>query len=150
MGLFDKLAKAVTTPQEKANYNAVLTSAGISLPGLVYNMDANGVLTVSGTVPAGPAAEAAVAALRKAPGVKDVRNFMEVEDLTSKRIMMKVVTKSSNLNIRKGPGTNYEIIGKAAHHSNVQLIKKMYNGWYYIKSESGVEGFCSTDYLAQV
>jgi uncharacterized protein YraI len=27
--------------------------------------------------------------------------------------MMKVVTKSSNLNIRKGPGTQYEIPGDA-------------------------------------
>lgn len=110
----------------------------------------SGVLTVTGTVSDGPTAEKAVAALRKAPGVTDVKNYLEVEDLTSKRIMMKVVTKSSNLNIRKGPGTNFDIIGKAAHHSQVQLIKKMYNGWYYIKSGNGTEGFCSTDYLAQI
>jgi uncharacterized protein YgiM (DUF1202 family) len=149
MGLFDKLAKAITTPQEKANYNNILTSAGISIPNLAFSME-NGVLTVTGQVSDGATAEAAVTALRKAPGVTDVKNFLVVEDLTSRHIMMKVVTKSSNLNIRKGPGTNYDIIGKAAHHSQVQLIKKMYNGWYYIKSETGVEGFCSTDYLAQV
>jgi uncharacterized protein YgiM (DUF1202 family) len=64
--------------------------------------------------------------------------------------MMRVATKTSNLNIRKGPGTQYDIIGKAAHDSQVQLIKKMYNGWYYIKSADGTEGFCSTDYLAQI
>lgn len=149
MGLFDKLANAITTPQEKANYNSILTSAGISVPNLTFSME-NGVLTVTGQVPDGVTAEAAVAALRKAPGVTDVKNFLVVEDLTARHIMMKVVTRSSNLNIRKGPGTNYDIIGKAAHHSQVQLIKKMYNGWYYIKSETGVEGFCSTDYLAQV
>jgi uncharacterized protein YgiM (DUF1202 family) len=149
MGLFDKLAKAITTPQEKTNYNALLTSAGISIPNLPYSMD-NGILTAAGTVPDVATAETAVAAFRKAPGVTDVKNFLEVEDLTSKHIMMKVVTQSSNLNIRKGPGAQYDIIGKAAHHSNVQLIKKMYNGWYYIKSENGIEGFCSTDYLAQI
>ena len=149
MGLFDKLAKAITTPQEKANYNNVLTAAGISIPNLAFSME-NGVLTVTGQVPDGITAEAAVAALRKAPGITDVKNFLVVEDLTSKNIRMKVVTKSSNLNIRKGPGTNYDIVGKAAHHSQVQLIKKMYNGWYYIKSETGIEGFCSTDYLAQI
>ena len=107
-----------------------------------------GVLTVTGTVSDGSTAETAIAALKRAPGVTEVKNYLEVEDLTSKHIMMKVVTKSSNLNIRKGPGTQYEIIGKAAHHSQVQLIKKMYNGWYYIKSENGTKGFCSTDYLA--
>lgn len=149
MGLFDSLAKAITTPQEKANYNALLSAAGISIPDVSFQM-VNGVLTVTGTVTDGATAEAAVAALKKAPGVTDVKNYLEVEDLTSRRIMMKVVTKSSNLNIRKGPGTNFDIIGKAAHLSQVQLIKKMYNGWYYIKSENGTEGFCSTDYLAQI
>jgi len=147
MGLFDDLAKSITTPTEKANYNAILSAAGINVPGLAYSM-VGGILTVTGVIPEGPVAERIVDALRRAPGVKEVRNYMEVEDLTSKHIMMKVVTKSSNLNIRKGPGTQFDIIGKAAHHSNVQLIKRMYNGWYYIRSANGVEGFCSTDFLA--
>ncbi len=149
MGLFDKLAKSITTPQEKANYNSILSSAGVSIPNLGVSLE-KGILTITGTVPDGVTAEKAVAALKKMPGVTEVRNYLEVEDLTSKNIMMKVVTKSSNLNIRKGPGTNFEIVGKAAHHSQVQLIKKMYNGWYFIKAADGTEGFCSTDYLAQV
>lgn len=149
MGLFDKLAKSITTPQEKANYSSILSSAGVSIPNLGVSLE-KGILTITGTVPDGVTAEKAVAALKKMPGVTEVRNYLEVEDLTSKNIMMKVVTKSSNLNIRKGPGTNFEIVGKAAHHSQVQLIKKMYNGWYFIKAADGTEGFCSTDYLAQV
>ena len=149
MGLFDKLANSITTPQEKANYNSFLSAAGISIPNMGVSLD-KGVLTITGTVPDGPTAEKAAEALKKAPGVTDVKNYLEVEDLTSKKIMMKVATKSSNLNIRKGPGTNFEIVGKAAHNSQVQLIKKMYNGWYFIRSENGVEGFCSTDYLASI
>jgi uncharacterized protein YgiM (DUF1202 family) len=149
MGLFDNLAKAITTPQEKANYVTLLAAAGIKIPNLGCSLE-KGVLTITGTVPDGVTAEAAVAALKKAPGVTDVKNYLEVEDLGSKNIMMKVVTKTSNLNIRKGPGTQFDIIGKAAHHSQVQLIKKMYNGWYYIKATDGTEGFCSTDYLAQI
>jgi uncharacterized protein YgiM (DUF1202 family) len=149
MGLFDRLSKAITTPQEKANYVSVLTAAGINIPNLGCSME-KGVLTVTGTVPDGPTAEAAIAALKRAPGVIEVKNYLEVEDLTSKHIMMRVATKTSNLNIRKGPGTQFEIIGKAAHNSQVQLIKKMYNGWYYIKSADGTEGFCSTDYLANI
>jgi hypothetical protein len=149
MGLFDDLAKAITTPQEKANYNALLSAAGISIPNLGCSLE-KGVLSVTGTVPDGATAEAAVAALKKAAGVTEVKNYLVVEDLTSKNIKMKVVTKSSNLNIRKGPGTQFEIVGKAAHNSEVQLIKKMYNGWYYIKSANGTYGFCSTDYLAQI
>ena len=149
MGLFDNLAKAITTPQEKASYVSLLTAAGIRIPNLGCSLE-KGVLSVTGTVPDGATAEAAVAVLRKAPGVTEVKNYLEVEDLRSKNIMMRVATKSSNLNIRKGPGTQFEIVGKAAHNSQVQLIKKMYNGWYYIKAANGTEGFCSTDYLAQL
>lgn len=148
MGLFDKLAKAVTTAQEKTDYNSLLTSAGINVPNLKYSMSANGILTVTGMVPDGATGEAVAAALKKGKGVVEVKNLLEVEDLTDRRIMMKVVTKSSNLNIRKGPGTEFDIAGKAAHHSTVQLLKKSYPKWYYIKSENGVEGYCSTDYLA--
>ena len=147
MGLFDKLAQAVTTPQEKANYNTLLSSAGVSIPNLGCSLE-NGVLTVTGTVPDGKTADAAIAALKKAPGVSRIVNYLEVEDLRSKNVMMRVATQSSNLNIRKGPGTEFDIIGKAAHNSQVQLIKKMYNGWYFIKAADGTEGFCSTDYLA--
>lgn len=88
----------------------------------------NVILTVTGVVSDKSTADAVAATLKKISGVKEVRNFMEVEDLSSKNIRMKVVTRSSNLNIRKGPGTHFEIIGKAAHHSHVQLIKKIYNG----------------------
>ena len=34
----------------------------------------------------------------------------------------KVTTKSSNLNIRKGPGTDQEIVGKAAHRFWIRLL----------------------------
>jgi uncharacterized protein YgiM (DUF1202 family) len=149
MGLFDDLAKSITTPKEKANYNAILSAAGIQISNLGCSAD-RGVLTITGTVPDGAAADDAVAALKKVPGITDVKNYLEVEDLTSKNIMMRVATKSSNLNIRKGPGTTFDIVGKAAHNSKVQLIKKMYNGWYFIKSADGTEGFCSTDFLADV
>ncbi len=149
MGLFDNLAKTVTTPKEKANYVGLLTASGIKIPNLGCSMD-KGTLSITGTVPDVATAEAVVAVLKKAPGVSDVKNYLEVEDLRSQNIMMKVITKSSNLNVRKGPGTQFDVIGKAAHHSQVQLIKKMYNGWYYIKTTDGTEGFCSTDFLAPV
>lgn len=60
---------------------------------------------------------------------------------------MRVTTKSSNLNIRKGPGTNQEIIGKAAHNSMVTLLSKYNNQWNLIRGENGVEGYCSSEFL---
>ena len=62
---------------------------------------------------------------------------------------LKVTTQTSNLNIRKGPGTDQPVIGKAAHLSDVTLLSKYNNEWALIRSDSGVEGYCSLKYLTQ-
>ena len=72
------------------------------------------------------------------------------EDLTGMNIQMQVITEESNLNVRKGPGTDYEIIGKAAHNSNVQLLKRADEKWYLVRTADGVEGYCSKYYLKQL
>ncbi len=146
MGLFDEVNKAVVNTQQQNNYGDILKRSGINIPNL-WVQDVDGTLTIAGTVPDMQTAEKAVAALKAQPGVVNVVNLLEMEDLTSKNIKMKVITKSSNLNIRKGPGTDYEIVGKAAHESQVQLIKRMYNDWYFIRTEDGMEGFSSANYL---
>jgi len=63
---------------------------------------------------------------------------------------LKVTTESSNLNIRKGPGTDQPIIGKAAHNSEVTLLSKYNDEWALIRSEKGEEGYCSLKYLTAV
>ncbi len=60
---------------------------------------------------------------------------------------LKVTTKSSNLNVRKGPGTDQPIVGKAAHESEVTLLSKYNEGWFLIRTSDGVEGYCATEYL---
>ena len=60
---------------------------------------------------------------------------------------LKVTTDKSNLNIRKGPGTDQEIIGKAAHGSTLTLVSKDSDQWWHIKKDDGTEGFCFTQYL---
>ncbi|MGN6417907.1 MAG: SH3 domain-containing protein, partial [Pseudobacter sp.] len=49
----------------------------------------------------------------------------------------KVTTTSSNLNIRKGPGTDQPIVGKAAHHEIVTLVEKSEGQWWQIKTDKG-------------
>lgn len=60
---------------------------------------------------------------------------------------LKVTTQTSNLNIRKGPGTDQPIVGKAAHLAEVTLLSKYNNEWALVRSENGVEGYCSLQYL---
>lgn len=60
---------------------------------------------------------------------------------------LKVTTQSSNLNVRKGPGTDQPILGKAAHEAVVTLLSKYNDAWYLIRTAEGVEGYSSAEYL---
>jgi uncharacterized protein YgiM (DUF1202 family) len=59
----------------------------------------------------------------------------------------KVVTQSSNLNIRKGPGTDQPVVGKAVHHEMVTVLSKANDQWSLIKTDDGKEGYVYTQYL---
>ncbi|TDH27378.1 SH3 domain-containing protein [Segetibacter sp. 3557_3] len=59
----------------------------------------------------------------------------------------KVITQSSNLNIRKGPGTDQPLVGKAAHNELVTLISKTNDQWFLIRTDAGEEGYAYAQYL---
>ena len=59
----------------------------------------------------------------------------------------KVTTNTSNLNIRKGPGTDQEIIGKAAHGEVITILSQANDQWSLIKTDNGEEGYVYTQYL---
>lgn len=60
----------------------------------------------------------------------------------------KVTTDNTALNIRKGPGTDQPIVGKAAHNSTVTLLSKTNDQWWSIKTDSGEEGYAYAQYLS--
>lgn len=59
-----------------------------------------------------------------------------------------VTTESSNLNVRKGPGTDQPIVGKAAHNEVVTLISKTNDQWWLIRTAAGEEGYAFAQYLS--
>lgn len=59
----------------------------------------------------------------------------------------KVTTESSNLNIRKGPGTDQPMVGKAAHNEIVTIVNQTNDQWSLIKTDKGVEGYAYSEYL---
>lgn len=59
----------------------------------------------------------------------------------------KVTTETSNLNIRKGPGTDQPIVGKAAHNEIVTLVSKANDQWWLIRTDGGKEGYAYAQYL---
>jgi len=59
----------------------------------------------------------------------------------------KVITQSSNLNIRKGPGTDQPIVGKAAHGEIITLVNRSNDLWWLVRTKDGEEGYCYAQYL---
>lgn len=63
---------------------------------------------------------------------------------------VKVITQSSNLNIRKGPGTDQPVVGKAAHNEVITLVNRSNEQWWLVRTTDGEEGYCSAQYLEPV
>lgn len=59
----------------------------------------------------------------------------------------KVTTERSNLNIRKGPGTEQPIVGKAGHHEIVTVVSQTSEHWWLIRTKDGEEGYSYAQYL---
>jgi uncharacterized protein YgiM (DUF1202 family) len=59
-----------------------------------------------------------------------------------------VTTKESNLNIRRGPGTDQAIVGKAAKGETVTVINKTNEQWWLVRSKDGEEGYAHSQYLS--
>lgn len=63
---------------------------------------------------------------------------------------VKVTTESSNLNIRKGPGTDQPIVGKAAHGEVITLVSRSNDQWWMVRTKDGEEGYAYAQYLTPV
>ncbi|HHD2752993.1 TPA: SH3 domain-containing protein [Clostridium perfringens] len=56
-----------------------------------------------------------------------------------------IVKVNSTLNMRSGPGSNYNVIGTLRNNDKVEIIKEV-NGWYEIKF-NGKSGYVSSQYV---
>ncbi|MGJ1430145.1 SH3 domain-containing protein [Sphingobacterium spiritivorum] len=63
---------------------------------------------------------------------------------------VRVITENSNLNIRKGPGTDQPIVGKAAKGEIITLISKANDQWWLVRTKDNEEGYCYAQYLESV
>ncbi len=62
----------------------------------------------------------------------------------------KVITESSNLNVRRGPGTDQPIVGKAAHGETITLVNRSNDEWWLVRTDDGEEGYAYARYLEPV
>jgi uncharacterized protein YgiM (DUF1202 family) len=63
---------------------------------------------------------------------------------------VRVITQNSNLNIRKGPGTDQPIVGKASKDEIITLISRANDQWWLVRTNDGEEGYCYAQYLEPI
>lgn len=133
--------------QEK--YASLISEAKVLATTDVNVVESNGVLHIDGTVANGAAKDQLWNLYDTIdPNYQGGDLVLDINvDAGAPGTQLKVATQSSNLNIRKGPGTDTQILGKAAHGSTVTLLTDYNAEWALIRSAEGVEGYCSRQYL---
>lgn len=63
---------------------------------------------------------------------------------------VRVITKETNLNVRKGPGTEQPVIGTAEKGEIITLISCSNDQWWLVRLPSETEGYCYSQYLEPV
>lgn len=136
--------------QEK--YKELLETAQNSGVANLQFAENEGVLRINGDAPSGAVKDQ----------LWDVYNKLDPNFLSGDVVMdinvatavagakVKVVTESSNLNIRKGPGTDQAIVGKAAHGEVITLMSKANDQWWLVRTNDGEEGYSYAQYLEVV
>ncbi|MBK5195199.1 MAG: SH3 domain-containing protein [Proteiniphilum sp.] len=84
------------------------------------------------------------------PQFKSNDLLLNVKTAVSDGGKVKVVTKESRLNIRKGPGTDQPIVGKAEKGDIITLISKANDQWWLVRDNDGEEGYCYAQYLEPI
>lgn len=54
----------------------------------------------------------------------------------------------SAVRIRKGPGTDYDIIKELDYGTTLKVLEKTTSSWYYVQLADGTKGYVITDYIA--
>jgi uncharacterized protein YgiM (DUF1202 family) len=111
----------------------------------------NNVLHVNGQAPSGQVKDTLWKLYNKIdPDFRAGDLVLDVNTNTAPGTRAKVITETSNLNIRKGPGTDQPVIGKAGHNEVVNIISKANDQWSLIRTDKGAEGYVYTQYLSPV
>jgi uncharacterized protein YgiM (DUF1202 family) len=136
MALQDKYAELITAAK----------SAGVQN---LQVREQDNVLYVNGDAPNGAAKDNLWNVYNKIdPDFRAGDLVLDVNVSAASGTKAKVVTQESNLNIRKGPGTDQPLAGKAAHGEMVTVLNQTNQQWWLIKTDTGVEGYAYSQYLS--
>jgi uncharacterized protein YgiM (DUF1202 family) len=129
-------------------YKELINAANASGISNLQVSEQGNVLHIDGEAPTGDAKDKLWDIYNKLdPDYRSGDLIMNVNVAAGSGTKAKVTTDSTNLNIRKGPGTDQPIVGKAAHGEVVTLLSKPNDQWWSIKTDAGVEGYAYAQYL---
>jgi uncharacterized protein YgiM (DUF1202 family) len=135
----------------ESKYSELITEAKNAGVSDLQVREQNNILYIDGAAPSGAVKDRLWDIYNKIdPDFRAGDLVLNVNVNTAAGSKAKVVTESSNLNIRKGPGTDQPIVGKAAHHEVVTILSKANDQWSLVKTDKGEEGYVYTQYLEQV
>ena len=130
-------------------YKSLIDAAGSEQVSNLQVREQDGVLYIDGTAPSGMAKDSLWAKYGEIDpnfsGGDVVMNINVASDASV--TTAKVITDSSNLNIRKGPGTDQPIVGKAANGEEVTVVSRTNDQWWLVRSKDGEEGYAYAQYL---
>ena len=135
----------------KEKYQAVVDAATQAGAANLQVVEQDGVLYIHGDVPSGAVKDQ----LWDIYGTIDP-NFsagdlvLNVNAAVTEGGQVRVITKEGNLNIRKGPGTDQPVVGKAAKGEIITLISKSGDQWWLVKTNDGEQGYSYAQYLEPV
>jgi len=79
---------------------------------------------------------------------KEVKKNEVKKEIKETKVYYKVVTNTSNLNLRKTPSANGTIIGSMPKGTLVLLIDDSNDEWYKVRYEDeDIDGYASSKYL---
>ena len=113
-----------------------------------FNYKLPGFFYLSNSVPETEevAAAATTAALAEPEEVEIEPEEEEEEEPVKEPEVHCRVTAASNLNVRMGPGTNYEV-GTTAAYEEILTVLGSENDWVRIRNAQGQEGYVSSTYI---
>ncbi|MEO6813056.1 MAG: SH3 domain-containing protein [Ginsengibacter sp.] len=130
-------------------YKELIDTANASGISNLQVSEQGNVLHIDGEAPTGEAKDKLWEIYNKIdPDYRAGDVIMNVNVAAGSGTKAKVTTDSTNLNIRKGPGTDQPIVGKAAHDAIVTLLSKPNDQWWLIKTDDGAEGYAYAQYLS--
>lgn len=136
MALQDKYKELISTAQASGVNNLQINEQG-------------SVLHISGEAPSGEVKDKLWSMYGQIdPDFRAGDLVMDVNVAAGSGTKATVSTDSTNLNIRKGPGTDQPIAGKAAHGATVTLLSKANDQWWLVRTDDGVEGYAYAQYLS--